>query len=130
MCVVSMIGDHYKDKWIPEPPINPSPYIPSVPYIPTPILPNEQLDKIINDIEKGKKRKKKKTVAQKAIDGDKVSRKEFEELKKEVLEMKELLKKAIQYDKDKGEPDCHMDEKVELLKAVAKTVGVELDMLK
>lgn len=56
-----------------------------------------------------------------------ISRQEFEELKKEVLEMKELLKHAVEYDKRTGQPDCHMDEKVVLLKKVADAVGVSLD---
>ena len=59
--------------------------------------------------------------------GPEVSKKEFDELKKDVLEMKELLKKAKEYDKKNGEPDCEIDDKVALLKKIAKMVGVSLE---
>lgn len=56
-----------------------------------------------------------------------ISREEFEELKRDVKEMKELLKRAKKYDEDNNEPNCEIDEKMDLLKRVAKLVGVELD---
>jgi hypothetical protein len=56
-----------------------------------------------------------------------ISREEFESLKKEVLDMKELLKRAKAYDERNGEPDCGVDEKMDLLRRVAKLVGVELN---
>ncbi len=55
-----------------------------------------------------------------------VSRAEFETLKKTVEEMKELLIKAKEYDARTNQPNCEMEEKVELLKNVAKAVGVDL----
>lgn len=85
MCVVSMIGDHYSDRFN-------KPY-----YVGT-----------FTNISE-------------------ISRAEFEALKREVEEMKELLKKALKYDEENGEPECHMDEKVERLKKVAELVGVSLD---
>ena len=54
------------------------------------------------------------------------SKEDLEALKKEVLEMKELLKRAVKYDEKNGEPHCEMDDKVELLKKVAELVGVDL----
>ncbi len=56
-----------------------------------------------------------------------VSREEFEALKKEVMEMKELLKKAKTYDERNNEPDCEIEDKIKVLKAVAKMVGVDLN---
>lgn len=56
-----------------------------------------------------------------------VSRYEFEELKKEVLEMKELLKRAKLYDEENGEPDCEIDEKMKFLRKVSESVGIDLD---
>lgn len=57
-----------------------------------------------------------------------VSRAEFDELKRQVMEMKELLKRAKAYDERNGEPDCEMvDEKMDLLRRVAKLVGIDLD---
>ena len=55
-----------------------------------------------------------------------ITRAEFDDLKKTVLEMKELLLRAKTYDEKNNEPNCEMEEKVELLKKVAKLVGVDL----
>ncbi len=59
--------------------------------------------------------------------GSEVSRKDFEDLKKEVEDMKKLLQKAIEYDKINNQPHCEMEDKVELLKKVAELVGVSLE---
>lgn len=55
-----------------------------------------------------------------------ISREEFEQLKREVADMKELLKRAKAYDEKNGEPDCEMDEKMAVLRKVAEMVGVDL----
>jgi hypothetical protein len=52
---------------------------------------------------------------------------EFDQLKKEVEEMKALLQKAIEYDKKNNEPDCQVEEKLATLKKVAELLGVSLD---
>ncbi len=90
MCTVSMIGDHYNDKWRPQP------WYQSQPAIGGLFQPSA------------------------------ISRAEFDDLKRDVLEMKELLKRAKKYDEENGEPDCEMDEKMDLLRKVAKLVGVDL----
>jgi hypothetical protein len=56
-----------------------------------------------------------------------VSREEFEQLRREVADMKELLIRAKRYDAENGEPDCELDEKIATLKRVADLVGVSLD---
>ena len=56
-----------------------------------------------------------------------VSKKEFDALKKEMKELKKLLKAAKKYDEAMGEPDCEMDDKVALIKKVAKVVGVDMN---
>lgn len=56
-----------------------------------------------------------------------VSREEFDALKRDVEEMKEMLKRAKEYDDRNGEPDCEVDEKINLLRKVAKLVGIDLD---
>ena len=56
-----------------------------------------------------------------------VSREEFDELKRQVSEMAELLKRAKIYDERNNEPDCEIEEKMELLRKVARLVGVDLD---
>lgn len=55
-----------------------------------------------------------------------VSQREFEALKRDVEEMKKLLLRAKEYDERNNEPHCEMDEKVALLKQIAKVVGVDL----
>lgn len=86
MCVVSMVGDHYNDKW------------------------------------RDKNWNWPSTLTQNPI-----SREEFDALRKEVLEMKQLLLRAVEYDKRNNEPSCEMEEKVALLKRVAELVGVDLE---
>ncbi|VDM10415.1 unnamed protein product [Wuchereria bancrofti] len=54
------------------------------------------------------------------------TKQEFEQLKKEVEDMKKLLIRAKEYDEKTGQPDCEMEEKVALLKKVAELVGVDL----
>lgn len=56
-----------------------------------------------------------------------VTPQEFQKLKREVEELRELLKGAKQYDEENGEPDCEMDAKVEFLRKIAEFVGVDLD---
>lgn len=41
--------------------------------------------------------------------------------------MKELLKKAIEYDKKNNEPHCEVEEKIATLKKIAEMVGVSLE---
>lgn len=56
-----------------------------------------------------------------------VSRQEFEALKAEVEQLRILLKAAKAFDEATGQPDCEVDEKVELIKRVAEAVGVDLE---
>lgn len=55
------------------------------------------------------------------------TRAEFDALKREVEEMKELLKKAKAQDIAEGNPDCEMEEKVAFLRKIAELVGVDLE---
>ncbi len=55
-----------------------------------------------------------------------VSREEFDALKREMEELKKLLQAAKKFDEKTGQPDCEMGDKVELIKRIAKIVGVEL----
>ena len=86
MCVVSMVGDYYKDRTYPT------------------IWPNST----------------------EAYPSPVANKKEFDELKKSVEELKELLKAAKKYDEKLNEPHCETDEKVAFLKKVAEWVGVDL----
>ena len=92
MCVVSMVGDYFGDKW--EPFKQP---------IPSPIGPFN------------------------VVWPSGPTQAEFDALKKEVLDMKELLKKAKLYDEKHNEPNCEIESKMEFLKKVAALVGIDLD---
>ncbi len=58
-----------------------------------------------------------------------VSRAELEALRAEVKELKKLLLAAKKFDEATGQPNCEMDEKVKLIKAIAKLVGVDLEKI-
>jgi hypothetical protein len=57
-----------------------------------------------------------------------VSREEFEDLKKTVEDMKQLLQKAKEYDERTGQPDCKNEDKIALIKKVAELVGVDINI--
>lgn len=100
MCSVSMVSDHFMDIWpqkYPDTfPISPT----SVPNVPPVVKWPQQVDQI--------------------------SREEFDDLRKDVEEMKLLLQRAKEYDERNNEPHCEMEEKVALIKKVAELVGVDL----
>jgi hypothetical protein len=56
-----------------------------------------------------------------------VSKEDFEKLKREVEELKKLLKAAKRFDDKTGQKDCEMDDKIEFIRKVAKFVGVDID---
>lgn len=55
------------------------------------------------------------------------SQAEFDQLKREVENLKELLIRAKKYDEQNDEPACEMEDKVKFLRMVAESVGVNLD---
>lgn len=55
-----------------------------------------------------------------------VSREEFEALRREMLALRALLEAAKKYHEATGQPDCHMEEKVALIRRVAEMVGVDM----
>lgn len=55
-----------------------------------------------------------------------ISKREFDELVREVRDMKELLRRAKDYDDKTGQPDCELAEKFNLLASVARIVDVDL----
>jgi len=56
-----------------------------------------------------------------------ISREEFNTLKKEVEEMKQLLIKAKIYDEKNNEPNCEIENKIATLKKIAELMGVNLN---
>jgi hypothetical protein len=102
MCVYSMISDHFIDKtekrypWI-------NPIDPMYPSTPTPWDNSNKFKEFVFP-----------------------SKQEFDALKREVEDLKELLKKAIQYDKNTNQPNCEDAKKKEFLKNLAQMLGVDL----
>lgn len=114
MCMVSMIGDEYYDKWRTTPW---QPY-PQTPYVPYPADDRTSKKKDIDELLKS---------IEKVVGADnEVSRQEFDDLKKEVEELKKLLAAAKEYDKNTGQPDCEQGDKVEFIKRLADFLGVDL----
>lgn len=56
-----------------------------------------------------------------------ISRAEFDALRAEVENLKELLKKAKEYDERTGQPDCESADKVAILRKVAELVGIDIE---
>lgn len=85
MCVVSNVGDFYKDKW--KDPIYPQVF--------------------------------------EGVFTREVSREEFNKLKKEVQEIKRLLKNAAELDKVTSQPNCENEDKIGFLRQIFKLLGVK-----
>jgi hypothetical protein len=117
MCVMSMVMDHYYDKWkdytipyppqpntvpMPSGPWNPAPQTPPIPcpwppYSPLPAIPTQWP---VNPI-----------------------------TPQDIEEFRKLLDRARKYDKDNNEPDCELEEKRKKVKDLAERLGVEIDFL-
>jgi len=101
MCVVSNLGYYYghrRDGW------------PWQPYVPTiPLIPAAPTDFT-------------KRLAEIARDHD------ISDLKQRIEALEKMLREAKKFDAETGQPDCEMDEKVELLKRLAKDLGVEINI--
>ena len=55
-----------------------------------------------------------------------VTKADLDALKREMEELKKLLVAAKKYDEATGQPDCEAEDKVALIKKVAKLVGVDM----
>jgi hypothetical protein len=106
MCVVSMIIDHYGDKWRDRYPDWQSPQ----PYTPTE-TPEKQRRRFMEFVERTK-----------PVEVPAISQAEIEEFR-------QLLERAREYDKRNNEPECELDEKKEAVKQIAKQLGVEINFL-
>lgn len=104
MCVVSFVGDQFGQRWEPW-----------TPYIPPYNSPPPQQDSAGS------------TLKPFSFTKTGPSQKDFDELKREVELLKELLKGAKEYDERNNEPDCEIEAKMQFLKEVAKLVGIDLD---
>ena len=119
MCSVSMVGDDWTKKWSDNWPHQPQgvPYpLPYKPWAPTSPFPTPDTPKPLKPID----------VTEYIAP---VDRKEFDALKKLVEQMKAELEAAKAQDIANNEPDCEQEDKVALLKAIAKAFGVDLSTI-
>lgn len=105
MCIVSMVVDHYNDKWWRE--ISPStpiftPGHGTIPGVPPTVTLAEFL----------------------------ALKQKVEEFKKEFEDMKELLKRAKIYDEVNNQPDCESDEKLAKLEKIVTLMGMDFEEVK
>lgn len=106
MCTVSMIMDHYGDKWRPLVPVQPW----VQPWPVQPIQP-QQPNMTPEDIAR--------IFAPKppAVSPE------------EIAEFRRLLDRAREYDKRNHEPDCELAEKRDALKVIAAALGVDISFV-
>lgn len=130
MCVVSAVGDQWSrdfpNRW-PSVPVYPQPYVTPPSEIPHQFEPTQDAlpecvycghahDHWIHAVGGVVPQRK-----------PEISKKDFDALKAEVEELRELLLAAKRFDEATGQPDCEMDEKVELIRQIADLVGVDVD---
>lgn len=115
-----MVGDAFKDRWGDKfpPDWGQAPVIPTIPSQPFPFDPGREWIAP----QPGKLPDMSQLAKCCSCDWD-----SFNALKREVELMKELLIRAVQYDKDNDEPHCETDEKIAFLKRVAEWVGIDLN---
>jgi hypothetical protein len=107
MCVVSMVVDHYRERWEPRVPRTDDPFYPIVPVPPAP-QPRPFDPKELQQFFAPKPP---------AITPE------------EVAEFRKLLDRAREYDKRNNEPECEMAEKREALLRIAKALGVDISLV-
>lgn len=99
MCVVSMIADHFREKWDQPWRTNPTP--PRAPFVPEPpayppffpvLPPTPNQEPPITD--------------------------------EEIREFRELLRRARKYDRENNQPDCETEQKLKDLLELAEKLGV------
>jgi len=111
VCIVSAVGDNFRDTF-PEkypwyPTTSPNTYPPSIipTSVPTTVIP------VTPDLSKF------------------ATKEDIEDLRKTMEELKLLLKAAIRYDEMTQQRECETAEKIALIKQVAEAVGVDLSDL-
>lgn len=91
MCSVSMVMDHYGQKWGEL-----YPHIVTTPQTQTVVV------------------------------GPYVTRDELEALRRDVEDLRGLIIRAKQYDREHNQPDCEVADKVALVRKVAELVGIDI----
>ena len=108
MCTVSMVGDQYgkKSGW--------------------PTWPDQIPFPAPRDVPEGFPWHPKAPVAPPNAVSTQVTRLEFEALKRDFEKMKQELEAAKAQDVANGEPDCEMDEKVDVIQQIADMLKISL----
>ena len=108
MCAVSMVMDHYRDRWYPRVPE------PFYPYVhPDPVKPVDWAE----FAEKLKQFQRQVKPSEPAITDE------------EIREFRKLLERAREYDKRMNQPDCEMDDKRNVIKRIAAILGVDVSFV-
>lgn len=106
MCIVSNIGDGYREAFPHRWPMIPLPYA-------EPKEKPEPIDwKLVIDLSKY------------------VTKREFEDLKKELEALKKVITEAQKFDAATSQPNCDSPDKFALVQWLAKALGVDLSDLK
>lgn len=108
MCVVSMITEHYRDKWYP--------------YVPQPLYPQYHPQDYPPQQNTTDTQKWKNLFNLQPPQPPPISPEEVEEFRR-------LLDRAREYDKRNGEPACEQADKVAALKAIAKALGLDISFI-
>jgi hypothetical protein len=116
MCVVSMVSDHYIDKWTPY--VQPwNGGIPNIPFVPIPTaIPNNR---------PGDSIPWEQTIHAKPG----LTQEEIDQFRRDAEELKKLLKRAREYDTRNNEPECELESKRKTLKLIAAALGVDVSFI-
>lgn len=101
MCIVSNVGDYWRKN-------TPNRFPEGYHYVTTnPTITREEVQQLIKE-------------------ANTPLEKELKELKRDLQELRELLKAAKTYDEMTDQHECETDEKVELIKKFAELLGVDM----
>jgi hypothetical protein len=124
MCVVSMIMDHYGDKWRDRLPGQwPYQEYPTQPWqFPQPFRPptetaEEHAERLREFFERHAQTQQPAPAVTPTITAE------------EIAEFRQLLERAREYDKRNSEPECELEEKKAAVRQIAKQLGVEINFL-
>ena len=122
MCVVSMIGDYYGDRW-------PKKY-PGLPWDqilpPGRAEPWKPYDDKVSPAQPSEKNITIDSTGKSTLDRLAAIEKEMAELKEEFKKVLELLEHAKKVDDETGEPDCEQDPKIAIFKALGQLLGIDV----
>lgn len=121
MCVVSMVTDHYIDKWprqrLPYTHPYPGGSYPNQPWT-NPTIPAEQQPIDLEQLNK---------ILQPKLAPP--TQEDILQFRNDMAEFKLLLERAREYDKRNNEPNCELDSKKAAIRALAEHFGVKVDFL-